>query len=132
MEHLWNIANPATAVSGEPTTHLVLTLATAVSAGIVVFVTVFLAGLWCGWTWRHWSHDAEPVRAHEGLKWWINRKRKPLGDRDEERRIAKLDERLAALERLMAEHIEAAKREAEKQRLERLATRHCLGVLELG
>jgi hypothetical protein len=51
---------------------------------------------------------------------------------EEEQRIAKLEERLARLERRMDEHIEAAKREAEKHRLEQLAMRHSFGVLELG
>ena len=36
----------------EPQIHLDLTLATAISVGVVVFVTAFLLGLWCGWMWR--------------------------------------------------------------------------------
>jgi hypothetical protein len=56
MEHLWQIANPAIAAAGEPTTRLVLTLATAVTLGLVIFVTAFLAGLWCGGIGRYWLH----------------------------------------------------------------------------
>jgi hypothetical protein len=56
MEPLWHIASPAMAGSGEPTTHLVLTLATAVTVGLVIFVTAFLAGLWCGGIGYRWSH----------------------------------------------------------------------------
>ena len=48
MEHLLHIANPAVSASGVPTTYLVLTLATAVTIGLVILVTGFLAGLWCG------------------------------------------------------------------------------------
>jgi hypothetical protein len=53
MEHLWHIANPAIAAPGEPTTQLVLTLATAVTVGLVIFATAFLAGLWCGGIGHH-------------------------------------------------------------------------------
>jgi hypothetical protein len=33
-------------------TLLSLTLATAVVAALVIFVTAFLIGFWCGWVWR--------------------------------------------------------------------------------
>jgi hypothetical protein len=42
-----SIATPA-----EQQTHLVLTMATAVTGALVIFVTAFLFGLWCGWMWR--------------------------------------------------------------------------------
>ena len=51
---------------------------------------------------------------------------------EEKQRIARLEERVAVLERRMDEHIEAAKREAEKRRVEQLAMRHGFGELELG
>ena len=41
------IATPA-----EQQTHLVLTMASAVTVALVIFVTAFLLGLWCGWIWR--------------------------------------------------------------------------------
>jgi hypothetical protein len=56
MEHLWHIANPAIMAGEGPTTHLVLTLTTAVTVGLVIFVTAFLAGLWCGGIGDHWPH----------------------------------------------------------------------------
>jgi hypothetical protein len=52
MGHLWRAIDPVIATSGEPTTHLVLTLGTAVTVGVVIFVTAFLFGLGCGWM-RH-------------------------------------------------------------------------------
>jgi hypothetical protein len=55
MKHLWRFADPAILATGEPTTHLVLTLATAVPVGLVIFVTAFLAGLWCGGMGHHRS-----------------------------------------------------------------------------
>jgi hypothetical protein len=33
-------------------TYLTLTLATAVISALVIFVSAFLFGLWCGWMWR--------------------------------------------------------------------------------
>ncbi len=36
----------------EPQTHIMLTLATAVTVAAVIFVTAFLLDLWCGWIWR--------------------------------------------------------------------------------
>jgi hypothetical protein len=35
-------------------THLMLTLATVVVGVLVIFVTAFLVGFWCGWMWRRW------------------------------------------------------------------------------
>ena len=42
-----SIAAPA-----EPQTQVVLTLATAITVVLVISVTFFLLGLWCGWMWR--------------------------------------------------------------------------------
>jgi hypothetical protein len=33
-------------------TYLTLTLGTAVVGALVIFVSAFLLGLWCGWMWR--------------------------------------------------------------------------------
>jgi hypothetical protein len=33
-------------------TFVSLTLGTAVVVGLVIFVTAFLLGLWCGWRWQ--------------------------------------------------------------------------------
>ena len=33
-------------------THIQFTLATVVAVALVIFVTAFLLGLWCGWTWQ--------------------------------------------------------------------------------
>lgn len=33
-------------------TYFEFTLATAVVGTLVIFVTAFLLGLWCGWMWR--------------------------------------------------------------------------------
>jgi hypothetical protein len=48
--------NPFLVVSlmngGGDQTRLHLTLATAVVVALVIFVTAFLFGLWCGWIWR--------------------------------------------------------------------------------
>jgi hypothetical protein len=33
-------------------TQLWLTLPTAIVLALVIFVTAFLLGLWCGWMWR--------------------------------------------------------------------------------
>jgi hypothetical protein len=41
-----------TATPPDQSTHLVLTLATAVISALVIFVAAFLLGLWCGWMWR--------------------------------------------------------------------------------
>ena len=35
-------------------THLHLTLPTVVAGALVIFVTAFLLGLWCGWMWRRY------------------------------------------------------------------------------
>jgi hypothetical protein len=37
---------------GGDQTHIQFTLATAVVLALVIFVTAFLFGLWCGWMWR--------------------------------------------------------------------------------
>ena len=47
-------ALPGQAIAGpsEQQAHLVISLATATTAALVIFVTAFLLGLWCGWAWR--------------------------------------------------------------------------------
>jgi hypothetical protein len=37
---------------GGDQTYIQFTLATAVVLALVIFVTAFLFGLWCGWMWR--------------------------------------------------------------------------------
>ena len=39
-------------------TYIQFTLATAVILALVIFVTTFLFGLWCGWTWRLQRHSS--------------------------------------------------------------------------
>jgi heme/copper-type cytochrome/quinol oxidase subunit 2 len=36
----------------QPQTYLTLTLSTAVTSALVIFVAAFLLGFWCGWMWR--------------------------------------------------------------------------------
>jgi hypothetical protein len=46
------ISTQPTAAPPEQQTYLALTLGTAVTSALVIFVGAFLLGLWCGWMWR--------------------------------------------------------------------------------
>jgi hypothetical protein len=46
------LATQPTAAPPEQQTFLTLTLGTAAISALMIFVTAFLLGLWCGWTWR--------------------------------------------------------------------------------
>ncbi len=50
------VALPARSIAAppEPQAHITLTLATAVTAAVVISVTFFLLGILCGLVWRRW------------------------------------------------------------------------------